>query len=244
MKKYNLLIPMVGRGQRFRDEGFTTPKQLIEVGHKQMIDWSLSCIKTDECNLIFVIRRDTVYSHQMDEVLRQKFGEDINIIIVDRDTEGTVCSCLYAQDLIDNEIPLSITTLDMYFEPHFDPAKIDNDVDGAVVTFHADNSAYSYSEVGKDGYVKRTAEKEVISNYAHAGLYHFARGSDFVRLAQQMIRRNIRVKDEFYVAPLYNLFIEEGMKIIIHPIDNLWSMGTPSERTHFLEHEYADLQHK
>ena len=70
------------------------------------------------------------------------------------------------------------------------------------------------------------------SNYAHAGLYHFARGSDFVRLAQKMITQNIRVKNEFYVAPLYNLFIEEGMKIIIHPIDNLWSMGTPSERTH------------
>ena len=50
MKKYNLLIPMVGKGQRFRDEGFTTPKQLIEVGHKQIIDWSLSCINTDECN--------------------------------------------------------------------------------------------------------------------------------------------------------------------------------------------------
>ena len=244
MKKYNLLIPMVGRGQRFRDEGFTTPKQLIEVGHKQIIDWSLSAINTDECNLIFVIRRDTVYSHQMDEVLRQKFGDDISIIIVDRDTEGTVCSCLYAEDYINNEIPLVITTLDMYFEPHFDPAKVNEEADGAVVTFHADNSAYSYSELGRDGYVKRTAEKEVISNYAHAGLYYFARGEDFVRLAGEMIKRNIRVKNEFYVAPLYNLFIEEGMKIVIHPIDNLWSMGTPFERSHFLGHEYADLQHK
>ena len=235
---------MVGRGQRFRDEGFTTPKQLIEVGHKQIIDWSLSAINTEECNLIFVIRRDTVYSHQMDEVLRQKFGDDISIIIVDRDTEGTVCSCLYAEDYINNEIPLVITTLDMYFEPHFDPAKVNEEADGAVVTFHADNSAYSYSELGRDGYVKRTAEKEVISNYAHAGLYYFARGEDFVRLAGEMIKRNIRVKNEFYVAPLYNLFIEEGMKIVIHPIDNLWSMGTPFERSHFLEHEYADLQHK
>ena len=244
MKKYNLLIPMVGRGQRFKDEGFTLPKQLIEVGHKQMIDWSMSCIKTDECNLIFIIRRDTVYSHQMDEVLRQKFGDDINIVIVDRDTEGTVSSCLYAEDYIDNDIPLSITTLDMYFEPHFDPAQVREDVDGSVVTFYANNPAYSYSEVGKDGYVKRTAEKEVISNHSHAGLYHFARGSDFVRLGREMVRRNIRVKNEFYIAPLYNLFIEEGMKINVHPIDNLWSMGTPSERRHFLEHEYADLQHK
>ena len=244
MKKYNLLIPMVGRGQRFRDEGFTLPKQLVDVGHKQMIDWSLSCIKTDECNLIFLIRRDTVVNNQMDEVLRQKFGDDITIIIVDRETEGTVCSCLYAEDYIDNEIPLVITTLDMYFEPHFNPADVDVNVDGAVVTFYADNPAYSYSEVGKDGYVIRTAEKEVISNHSHAGLYYFTRGKDFVRLAYEMIKKDIRVKNEFYIAPLYNLFIKEGMKIVTHPIHNLWSMGTPSERRHFLEHEYADLQHK
>ena len=244
MKKYNLLIPMVGKGQRFRDEGFTLPKQLVEVGHKQMIDWSLSCIKTDECNIIFVIRKDTVDNNQMDDVLREKFGEDIDIIIVDRETEGTVCSCLYAEDYINNDLPLVISTLDMYFEPHFNPADIGDDVDGAVLTFYADNPAYSYSELGRDGYVKRTAEKEVISNHSHAGLYHFARGSDFVRLGKVMILQNIKVKNEFYIAPLYNLFIKEGMKIALYPIDNLWSMGTPSERTHFLEHEYADLQHK
>ena len=243
MKKYNLLIPMVGRGQRFKDEGFTLPKQLIEVGHKQIIDWSLSCIETDECNMIFVIRRDTVTNNQMDKVLREKFGDDIEIVIAEEDTEGTVSSCLLAKDYINNDLPLSITTLDMYFEPHFDPAHVP-DADGCVVTFYADNPAYSYSEVGEDGYVKRTAEKEVISNHSHAGLYHFARGSDFVRLGQLMVLQNIRVKNEFYIAPLYNLFIKEGMKIALYPIDNLWSMGTPSERTHFLEHEYADLQHK
>ena len=87
---------MVGKGQRFRDEGFTLPKQLIDVGHKQSIDWSMSCIKTEECNMIFVIRRDTVTNNQMDEVLRQKFGDDIEIVIAEEDTEGTLCSCLLA----------------------------------------------------------------------------------------------------------------------------------------------------
>lgn len=243
MKKYNLLIPMVGRGQRFRDEGFSLPKQLIDVGHQQMIDWSMSCIKTEECNQIFIIRRDTVTNNRMDEVLRQKFGDDIKIVIAEEETEGTVSSCLLAEEYIDNNLPLSITTLDMYFEPHFDPACV-AESDGVVLTFDADNPAYSYSQLGDDGYVIRTAEKEVISNHAHAGLYHFAKGSDFVRLAKEMIKRNIRVKNEFYVAPLYNLFIEEGMKISIQPIDRLWSMGTPDERRYFLENEYEDLQNR
>lgn len=243
MKKYNLLIPMVGRGQRFRDEGFVLPKQLIDVGHQQMIDWSMSCIKTEECNKIFVIRRDTVDNNNMDEILRSKFGNDIIIVIAETETEGTVSSCLLAEEYIDNDLPLSITTLDMYFEPHFDPSDIDNS-DGTVLTFNADNPAYSYSELGNDGYVVRTAEKEVISNHAHAGLYHFSKGSEFVRLAKEMIKRNIRVKNEFYVAPLYNLFIEEGKKISILPIDRLWCMGTPDERKHFLEEEYEDLQNR
>lgn len=243
MKKYNLLIPMVGKGQRFRDEGFTLPKQLIQVGHQQMIDWSMSCIKTEECNQIFVIRRDTIDNNEMDNVLRSKFGDDITIVVAEEETEGTVCSCLLAEKYIDNDLPLSITTLDMYFEPHFDPSKVPNS-DGVVLTFDADNPAYSYSQLGEDGYVVKTAEKEVISNHAHAGLYHFARGSDFVRLSKEMIKRNIRVKNEFYVAPLYNLFIEDGMKISIQPIDRLWSMGTPDERRYFLENEYADLQHQ
>ena len=234
---------MVGRGKRFRDEGFTLPKQLIQVGHQQMIDWSMSCIKTDECNQIFIIRRDTVTNNQMDTVLYNKFGKDITIVIAEEETEGTVSSCLLSEQYIDNDLPLSITTLDMYFEPHFDPSKVVNS-DGVVLTFDDDNPAYSYSQLGEDGYVIRTAEKEVISNHAHAGLYHFARGSDFVRLAKEMINRNIRVKNEFYVAPLYNLFIEEGMKISIQPIDRLWSMGTPDERRYFLENEYEDLQHR
>jgi dTDP-glucose pyrophosphorylase len=92
MKKYNLLIPMVGRGQRFRDEGFTLPKQLIDVGHQQMIDWSMSCIKTEECNMIFVIRRDTVDNNQMDEVLRSKFGDDITIVIAEYSSPSELIS--------------------------------------------------------------------------------------------------------------------------------------------------------
>ncbi len=233
---------MAGKGQRFRDEGFTLPKQLIDVGHQQMIDWSLSCIETKNCNMIFVIRRDTVDQNQMDDILRSKFGNEITIIIAENETEGTVASCLLAEKYIDNDLSLSITTLDMYFEPYFDPAIIDGD--GTVLTFEANNPAYSYSQLGEDGYVIKTAEKEVISNHAHAGLYYFGKGSDFVRLAKKMIKRNIRVKNEFYVAPLYNLLIEEGKKISILPIDRLWSMGTPDERRYFLEQEYADFQNR
>ena len=91
----------------------------------------------------------------MDDILRSKFGNEITIIIAENETEGTVGSL--AEKYIDNDLSLSITTLDMYFEPYFDPAIIDGD--GTVLTFEANNPAYSYSKLGEDGYVIKTAEK-------------------------------------------------------------------------------------
>ena len=235
---------MVGKGQRFKDAGYKEPKQLIMVGHQQMLDWSLSCINYSNSNLIFIVRRDTITDWGMDQVLKNKFGEDIKIVVAEEDTDGTVSSCLLAEDFIDNELPLSITTLDMYFEPHFDPSQMRTDVDGVILTFYADNPAYSYSKINENGFVTETAEKELISNHASVGLYHFTKGKDFVKYAKEMVKRNIRTKNEFYVCPLYNLFIEDGKKITTYEIDNLYSMGTPDERNYFLENQYESLQHQ
>jgi len=60
MKKYNFLMPLAGKASRFIEKGYVLPKSLIIVGNKQSIDWSLSSFKLDDCNLIFVIRKDHV----------------------------------------------------------------------------------------------------------------------------------------------------------------------------------------
>ena len=54
------------------------------------------------------------------------------------------------------------------------------------------------------GLVNRVVEKQAISNDATVGIYNFRRGADFVRAAEDMIAEDLRVNDEFYVAPVYN----------------------------------------
>ena len=93
-KKYNLLIPMAGRGQRFVDAGYKVPKQLIYVKEKQLIDLSLESVDTSECNLIFVVRDDQICNFHIDDILKNKFGEEISIVSTDGLTDGSVCSCL------------------------------------------------------------------------------------------------------------------------------------------------------
>ena len=84
--------------------------------------------------------------------------------------------------------------------------------DGLIMTMTADDPKWSF--VGLDGrrLVTRVVEKEVISNEATVGIYNFRRGSDFVRAAEQMIAKNLRVNNEFYVAPVYNELIAEGAR--------------------------------
>ena len=228
--KPNILVPMAGLGSRFIKEGFKVPKQLINIKDKHLIDISLDCLDYKDCNLIFVVRDETVYNFHIDELLKKKFGDDIKIVVLDKLTDGSVCSCLYAEEYIDNDAPLVIHTLDIEFRPVFDPHSMnDLDADGLLLTFKSNSANYSYADVDEDGYVKRTAEKKAISSNACVGIYGFKKGSDFCKYAREMIAKDIRTKNEFYIAPLYNLLVDDGKKIVTSTVDKMHVFGTPDE---------------
>jgi dTDP-glucose pyrophosphorylase len=91
--------------------------------------------------------------------------------------------------------------------------------------------------LGKNGYVSEVAEKKPISEHATVGIYYWKKGSDYVKYAEQMIEKNIRVNNEFYVCPVFNEAISDGKKIRIKEIekDGMWGIGTPEDLNYFLE---------
>lgn len=236
MKKYNLLLPIAGRAQRFLDEGYTMPKPLIMSKNRHIIDWAMSSIDTTECNIIFAVRLEHINNFSIDDILRQKFGEDIKIVVVDKVTDGSVSTCLLAKEHIDSKKPLIIYTPDVYFQNKFSPSEIPENLDGHLLTFKANSPAHSYVEMGEDNLVSRTAEKEVISQNAAVGVYYYKRGSDFVKYAEEMISKNIRTKNEFYICPMYNLMIQKGAKVGIKQVSKMHVLGTPSELEFFIDH--------
>jgi dTDP-glucose pyrophosphorylase len=82
-------------------------------------------------------------------------------------------------------------------------------------------------------------EKEPISNNATVGIYYYSKGSYFVDAALDMIIRNDRVNNEFYVCPVYNYMIKRGAKIGMFAIrDDEWaSLGTPELLNNYLRRE-------
>ena len=113
----------------------------------------------------------------------------------------------------------------------------DAEVAGLIMTFWADHPKWSYCRLAPDGYVVEVVEKKVISNEATVGLYNFRRGRDFVDAADVMIKRNLRVNNEFYVAPVYNLLIERGARIVVRQTGReyagMYGLGTPEDYEFF-----------
>jgi RpiB/LacA/LacB family sugar-phosphate isomerase len=235
MNKPNLLVPMAGLGKRFFDEGFTSPKPLIMVDDKHIIDYAFDSINPEQYNITFVVRREHVNNFCIDKILKKKFGDAVNIVITESLTQGTVCSCLLAREYIANDQPLIIYTLDVNFRPRFNVDDIPKDLDGFVLTFKANSPAYSYVEIDSDGYATRTAEKEVISPNAAVGIYYFKTGNMFCSYARRMIDERMLTNNEYYVCPLYNILIEDGRKVGTKSVDKMHLMGTPQELKFFVK---------
>lgn len=235
MKKYNLLIPIAGLGSRFVKENYFLPKPLILVDNRSIIEWTMDCVDHSECNIIFIVRKEHIVDFNIDGYLKTRFGNDVTIIPVDKTTDGAVCSCLLAEEYINNDLPLIIHCSDIYFEPKFDPSQFDSvDTDGVILTFKSNSKNYSYVELNEQSLVTKTAEKQVISPNAAVGIYWYRKGSDFVKYAKDMIQRNIRTNNEFFICPLYNIFIEKDCKILTKPVEKMHVFGTPEELRFFV----------
>ena len=112
----------------------------------------------------------------------------------------------------------------------------DTHLDASISTFKSDNTTkWSFAKCNKDGFVEQVAEKKVISKHATTGMYLWKNGNSFVKYAKQMISKNIRVNNEFYVAPVFNEAILDSKLIGISECNNFWGLGTPEDLQHFLE---------
>ena len=233
-KKFNLLLPIAGDGIRFVEKGYEVPKPLIKIENNFLVQKSLHSIDLEECRLIFVVKKDHIDNNQIDKELKALYGDEIKIVVTDVKTGGALSSCLLAENEINNDLPLLIFTPDCYFEPKIIPRDIDKNLDGLVCVFESSSDAHSYVKLNNENHVVQTAEKEVISNDAIGGFYYFKSGKLFVNYAKKLIEKKITTKGEYYIAPVYNMLIEDGLKIGIDRNTKHLILGTPSDLESYL----------
>lgn len=230
--KPNVLIPMAGLGSRFVEKGYSLPKPLIKIFGKPMIQLVVESLGIDG-NYIFLVQKDHRVKYHLDDVL-DEIVPGCKIVEVDGLTDGAARTTLYAKDLINNDTPLLIANSDqviVWSGIEFTATLASTD---AVALFKANESKWSYSKI-EDGFIVEIAEKKVISDNANVGIYGWQKGSDYVKYAEQMIAKDIKTNNEFYIAPVYNEAIANGNKVVPFFVEEMHGVGTPEDMNQFIE---------
>ena len=234
--KLNVLIPMAGAGSRFEAAGYTFPKPLIEGRKKPMIQVVVENLNI-KANFIYVVQKSHREKYNLDALL-SLITPGCKIVETEGMTEGAACTALLAKEYIDSDAPLFFANSDQFVEwdsNEFLYKMNETNADGGIVTFEATHPKWSFAKVNKQGLVTEVAEKNPISNIATIGFYYWKKGSDFVKYAEQMINKNIRVNNEFYVCPVFNEAIEDGKAIRTFDVKEMWGLGTPEDLNYYLE---------
>ena len=232
----NVLIPMAGAGSRFEQAGYTFPKPLIEVRKKPMIQVVVENLNI-KANYIYVVQKSHREKYNLDALL-SLITPGCKVVETEGMTEGAACTALLAKEHINTDAPLFFANSDQFVEwdsNEFLYKMNETNADGGIVTFEATHPKWSFAKINKQGLVTEVAEKKPISNIATVGFYYWKQGSDFVKYAEQMINKNIRVNNEFYVCPVFNQAIEDNKKIRTFNINGMWGLGTPEDLNYYLE---------
>lgn len=238
----NIVIPMAGAGSRFAKAGYTDPKPLIPVHGVPMIQLIIENLKPkQDYRFIFICQGEHVKAYGLREKLA-KWAPGSEIVELNGLTEGAACTVLAAKPFINDDDPLMIANSDQYVDCDINDylAKMSAPgVDGLIMTMTANDPKWSFVGLSRANKVTRVVEKEVISNEATVGIYNFRKGADFVRAAEKMIALDQRVNNEFYVAPTYNMLIDEGQSILVHNVgseaNGIYGLGIPADLDLFKE---------
>ncbi|WP_320981462.1 glycosyltransferase family 2 protein [Parabacteroides goldsteinii] len=236
----NIVILMAGSSQDFIDKGHFYPKYLLEIQNEPIIQRVINSLSEIGGSLSFIIRKEDYEKFFLGNAIKILAPES-SVIVVESLTKGAVCTMLFAIDQINNENELLILNGDQLIRRDINEA-LDNfrkrDLDGGIVVFRSVHPRWSYVVLDESDLVMQTSEKRPISNIAAAGCYYYKKGSDFVRSALSVIRKDVNYQGNYYTSSTYNELILEQKKIGVYeiPKDNYISFSSYQMYENYLNH--------
>jgi capsule biosynthesis phosphatase len=232
----NIIIPLGGLGERFKQVGHTKPKPLIKVLGREIICWLLDKLDLTGVKKVIVPYNIELELYRFESFLQHQYPEiNFNFIKLDKQTRGACETVLIAlNSLVDDELDNNVMCCDgdNFFTEnitkHYKKTKCKN----AVFYFEDSHKdpIYSYIQVDKPNRnISDIVEKDKISNNACCGVYCFESGTVLKEYSERIINNNITQKGEFYMSTVVKQMILDkhlftGIKI---DSNNFICLGTP-----------------
>jgi len=240
LNNMHIIIPMSGVGQRFIDAGYKSPKPLVVIDGKPIIE-HVCDLFSGEDKFTFICNFTHLRETNMREVL-QKIKPQANIVEIPNHKKGPVYAVTLIEHLIDDneEVIVNYCDFGTYWDyKDFLKHTRERNADGAIPSykgFHPHmlgSTNYAFMRDEKQ-WMLEIKEKEPFTNnrmeeYASNGTYYFKKGSYVKKYFNELIDKNINLKGEFYVSLIYNLLIKEELKVSIYNIQHMLQWGTPQD---------------
>lgn len=221
----NIVIPMLGNNKFENNVEYQYPKPIIDINNKPLIERSLDSLRMipGEKRFIFIVNTADCQLYSLDNILRLVAEPTSEIIRLEKETGGAVCSTLMSIDYIDNNDPLIVVNSDQIIDYNLDKIMndfVNRDLDAGVICFDSVYPKWSYIRIDDDDTVIETSEKRPISRNAIAGFYYFKKGGLFVSSAMRTIERDASIDGQYYLSSTLNELILDGRKIGYYRIPN------------------------
>ena len=242
-----VVIPMSGQSSRFSSAGYTTPKHLIEIDGRKVIEHIIDLYPKDS-EFVFIINDKHKDETDVVKVLKNAAPDSI-IVTVPSHKKGPVHSVLQASKYIDDREPVIVNYCDFSMHWDYDDFEefvIQTECDGCVVCytgFHphmlgSDN--YAFCKTEERNKIVEIREKQPftadkMSEFASTGTYYFREGSYIKKYFQQLVDDDININGEYYVSLVHNLLIEDGLPNFVYEVPVMLQWGTPLDMNMYLQ---------
>ena len=235
----HIVIPMSGIGKRFIDAGYKDPKPLIMVDGKPIIEHVCNLFPGEE-KFTFICNSKHLAETNMREVLKN-IKPNAEIIEIPNHKRGPVFAVSFIENLEDDEeVIINYCDFGTFWDyEDFLKHTRNRGADGAIPSykgFHphmlgSTNYAFMRDE---NQWMLEIKEKEPFTDnrmdeFASNGTYYFKKGSYVKKYFNELMDRDLNLNGEYYVSLVYNLLIEDGLKVSIYSIQHMLQWGTPED---------------
>lgn len=209
----NIIVPMAGMGKRLRPHTLTTPKPLLPIAGKPIVQRlvedivAISHSKVEE--IAYVVGRFGEEEEKKLIAVAESLGAKGSIHYQD-EALGTAHAILCAQSALKG--PVTVAFADTLFRADF---KLDTSLDGVLwVQKIEDPRQFGVVIVNEDGIITQFQEKpkEFVSDLAMIGIYYFNDGERLKKELQYLIDNNITNGGEYQLPDALRNMVKQGAR--------------------------------
>lgn len=240
------ILPMAGKGSRFVKVGYKTPKPLILVSGKKMIEQALNDLPITDYNRIIIRETNSKKNHNTNSLL-SSIRKKTQLIKLKRITNGQASTCLSGVKGIDKNTCVTFGACDngmIYNNKKFLNLFNDNDVDIIVWAIRGYPSAFRQPNMY--GWIKTYKDSDKI-NYVSVkqpihdpnidpiiiGTFTFKKLNYFLKSFLELKKNKGKINNEYYLDSCINEAINLKYNCYIFEVDSFLCWGTPNELNTF-----------